>query len=228
MQRRSRTTPRIRATAIGLTLLAHMAALLFIAIERRTARRESPALLQFVSIWPEAEQAPPLLAEDPLPQEAPAPDTSVPRATRAIRVPVAPEPSTEPASQPILPVTDSTTPAGAVDWNAAVERAAAHIADEAGKPNTFGPPLKGLPEPCVPREFDKETKKLMAERLPEPPDPLPVGPNPHLGSMIVGGRPMAVAKITIPLGSVEARGDLFENMAEKRKVSSVPSPHVCD
>lgn len=228
MQRQSGHTPRIRATAVGLTLLAHVAALLFLAIERRTPRREPLSQLQFVSLWPEPARQPqqPMESEESEPQ---AERTAVtPRAPvaitlpRPVQQPDAPEPAT-PQDRPVAP---RATPR--VDWNSAADRAAARVADEAGKPDTFGPPLQALPEPCVPRVFDKETRKLMNERFPERPDPGPVGPNPHLGSMIVGGRPMAVQKITIPLGRSEPRGDLFENMDEKRKVSSVPSPHFCD
>lgn len=185
-------------------------------------------MLQFVSFWPELKQARPQLVEDPVPDEPSVPDTSVPRATRAIRVPIAPERPAESAPQPVAPAADSPSPAGTVDWNAAAGRAVARVADDAGKPDTFSPPFKALPEPCVPREFDQETKKLMAERLPEPPDPKNVGPDPEANCLIVGGSPMCVQKITVKLGSVEPRGDLFENMAEKRKISSVPSPHVCD
>lgn len=228
MQRRTRSTPQVRAAAIGLTLLAHVAALLFLAMERRAPRREALTTRQFVSLWPQPprEQVPPLPitgARVPV-----APTRTGPAAPRTITLPgVEVQPVREaPAPSAAAPVESVAAPR--VDWSAAAGRAAARVADAAGRPDSFGPPLQALPEPCVPRVFDKETKRLMNERFPERPDPAVVGANPHLGSMIVGGRPMAVQKITIPLGRSEPRGDLFENMDEKRKVSSVPSPHVCD
>jgi predicted RNase H-like nuclease len=77
--------------------------------------------------------------------------------------------------------------------------------------------------------FDKETEILMDERLPHPPDPLPVGPDPQGNCLAVGGRPMCVQKMTGRRRSQERFGDLFGKM-QKGKVpaSSVPSPHLCD
>jgi hypothetical protein len=97
------------------------------------------------------------------------------------------------------------------------------------KPATFSPPPKAIPEPCKPRVFDKETEKLMADRLPQPEDPLGVGPNPQANCLVVGGRPMCVQQMTMRLGSSEPDGKLLEDRQKgKAPASSVPSPRFCD
>lgn len=221
MQRPSRTAHSVRATAVGITLLGHAALLLLFEIERRAPRREQ-ADLQFVDIWLSPlrdSPAPPAESDAGTP---PSRSHAAPPAVHVIQLAV--------ASQAAEPDTASVSPSQAsVDWNAEAAKAVARSADAIGKAVTFSPQPKGIAEPCKPRVFDKETKKLMAERLPEPSDPNSVGPNPQGNCLVVGGRPMCVQTMSIPLGSIEPAGDLFEDM-QKGKVpeSSVPSPHFCD
>ena len=77
--------------------------------------------------------------------------------------------------------------------------------------------------------FSNETEKLMADRLPQPEDPLGVGPDPQANCLVVGGRPMCVQKMDMKLGSSEPDGKVLEDRQKsKAPASSVPSPRFCD
>ena len=217
--------PSVRATAIGTALLAHGLLLLLLEIERRAPRAPIREDLQFISLWPR-------MPTPPRPEAAPQVEhSSAPRGISAPSAPVPVQPSTPPTA-PTAPAAPPAEPANqaprGIDWNAAATAAAARVAEKAGKPATFGKPVKAIPRPCVPRQFDRATEKLMAERLPPEDDPLGVGPDPKGNCLVVGGRPMCVQTHGMKLGQAQVRGDLFEDMDEKRKVSSVPSPDVCD
>jgi hypothetical protein len=116
-----------------------------------------------------------------------------------------------------------------IDWNAAATDAAARFAGNTGGQQTFSAPPQALPEPCRPRELDLETKRMMAERLPEPLDPDPVSASPTANCIVVGGYPKCVQKIGMPRRkSLLKRDRLEDRLAGRKAGSSVPSPDVCD
>ena len=115
------------------------------------------------------------------------------------------------------------------DWNAAAAAAAARYAEDAGRQKTFSPAPQTLRKPCVPREFDAATERMMAERLHLPSDPDPVGPNAAANCIIVGGFPKCVQKLGIPLGGRRSTRDLSRDIRSgTRAASSVPATDVCD
>ena len=116
-----------------------------------------------------------------------------------------------------------------VDWNAAAADAAARFARNAGGQQTFSPTPPTMRKPCKPRQFDSETTDMMAQRLPEPPDPDLVSMDPKANCIVVGGYPKCVRKVRVrrrpSLLSIEK---LESRLAEKAPVPSVASPDVCD
>jgi hypothetical protein len=231
MPRSSRITPRARAQAIGLTLLAHAVVLALVGMERRAPRRApTTPEPQYVSIWLEPQNNP-----QPKPgavkRGRPAPRNASPPAASRVSQPqetsIAPE-ATKQVPQKDLAQPGARTAQSAVDWNAAAAEAAARAAKDAGQKSFSAAPL-ALREPCKPRQFDAQTKGLMAERLPEPPDPDSVGPDPTANCIMVGGFPKCVQKISRPRRNSGLKGDpLSDRLAGKRHASSVPSPDVCD
>jgi hypothetical protein len=216
--------PRVRARAIGLTVLAHAVVLLLLVwLERRAPQRDAPEL-QYVSIWPDVRSEPP-----PAPARMKA--TPVPRTSRPQTMPVTP------ASPALRQQEDRTDPAGqsaqsAIDWNAAVADAAARFAGSGGP--TFSPAPQVMRKPCKSRKFAAETERLMEERLPRPVDPDSVGPNLTANCIVVGGFPKCVQKLGAGIagtggGRRASAGDLFKDrLAGKQPASSVPAPDVCD
>lgn len=229
MSRPTRTRPRARVQAIGLTILAHAAAVMLIWVERRAPQEVYPQGLQYFSIWPEArvEPQPDLAAGAERPREKDKPAESVRRTDMAplhlLTPPNLDQPdqkrAIDPGNLPLKPQ---------VDWNAAAVSAAARIAEDASS-NAFSTAPQPLREPCKPRVFDEETKQLMTGRLPIPSDPDAVGPDPKANCIIVGGLPKCVQKFTAKVGRGKPAGDLFKDrLAGKQPPSSVPSPDVCD
>lgn len=219
MRRPPMSPPYVRATAIGTALVAHGLLLLLLEIERRTPRTPVREDLQFISFLPQTRT----------PAKPTAPRTRAPRSIPALVTTPPTQPSVRITENPAAPPAEPAIGAPRrIDWNAAGSAAAARIAEQAGKAAPFGAPVKAIPKPCVPREFDKATQKLMDERLPPEDDPLGVGPDPKGNCLVVGGRPMCVQTHGMKLGSAKARGDLLQDMDKKRHPSSVPSPDICD
>jgi hypothetical protein len=222
--------PRARALAIGLTILAHAAAISLIYVERHASRSTPIPELQYVSTWLEArtESQPATVANTEVPIGRKKPAQNSQRADLPPQTLLAPataqqlQPSdfTEPIRMPVMP---------RVDWNAEVAGAAARLAAEDGRSGGFSAAPNTLREPCKPRIFDKETQREMAARLPNPPDPDAVGPDPSANCIIVGGFPKCVQKIEPKKRGGRSAGDLFKDrLAGKQPVSSVPSPYICD
>ena len=181
MQHRSRAAPNVRSAALGITLVGHVVVLLLVVADRRTPRRDQPEA-QAVEIWlqplQELPNRPAVAAATP-----PATGSQPASPARVITLPAAPQATQAAASPSLLQ--------GPIDWNAAATSAAARSVAANSQPATFSPPPKPIPEPCKPRVFDKETERLMADRLPQPEDPLGVGPDPQANCVVVGGRPAA-------------------------------------
>lgn len=222
-----------RTAAVALALLANALLLLPFLLGNSEDRRRSAGSLQFVSLWPV--MPPP---DEPVPEEptvepptvrTPPPPPSPPAVpTRAITLEPAIAPDVSSPSTEAV-VTPSRGARPGIDWNAAASAAGARFAQELEAQKTFSPPPEVLREPCVPRPLDAATRQLMAEALPEPPE-LRAPPDSTANCVMVGGRPRCVMPLAgIGIGARrEAAGDLFENMHEKRKASSVPDPHYCD
>jgi hypothetical protein len=215
MRRTFKAPPRARVQAVGLTFVAHAAALLLILGERRIPPRSNVPDLQYVSVWLDSRTAPqnvPVASAERFPPQAPI--------APAVEEQLQPQDLVDPGDVPVKQ---------RVDWNAQAASAAARFAQNAGEKDDFSPAPQPLREPCRPRSFDEETKRQMAERLPEPSDPDAVGPDPKANCIIVGGFPKCVQKITAKVGRRSAAGDLFKDrLAGKQPVSSVPSPDTCD
>jgi hypothetical protein len=206
--------------AIGLTILAHAAAVTLLWVERRAPQEMHSPGLQYLSIWPEARV-------EPQPDLA-APADSVRRRVLAPQRLLTP-PEVEQLEQKGITYTGELPAEPRVDWNAAAMNAAARVAEGASKKGSFSKAPQPLREPCKPREFDEETKRMMTERLPAPSDPDAVGPDPKANCIIVGGFPKCVQKFTAKVGRRKAAGDLFKDrLAGKQSPSSVPSPDTCD
>jgi hypothetical protein len=223
MQRSSRTTPRARAQAIGITLLAHAAALwLLVEAERRAPDEQVPEL-QYVSLWPDQRREL---------QQMPAVPSHVPRpASRAVQIQAAPP---APAATEQLSSTsssgDTLSSQASIDWHAATTDAATRFAENTGGQQTFSPAPQPMRKSCKPRVFDTETKALMAERLPPPPDPDSVGPTPTANCIVVGGFPKCVQKLNFRRRrQLSLSGELLaQRAADKTPTPSVASPDVCD
>jgi hypothetical protein len=226
--RSSRTSPRVRAQAIGLTLLAHgLVALLLMELERRAPRHRDAPQLQYVSVWVNLPSEP-QQSEDParpvrtLKPAAPA--------STAIHIPEqapAPQPAESPSSVTVDQQNQLQPP---VDWNAAARDAAKRFAAGNGAAGTFSPPPVPQPKPCKPRKFDAQTEGLMAQRLPPPPDPEPVGADPKANCIVVGGFPKCVQKLKFgPRKRLTLSGELLAQRVEgKPPTSSVPSTEQCE
>jgi len=136
--------------------------------------------------------------------------------------------STEPPSQAYAIQQDrSQSP---VDWNAAAANAAKRFAQGNGARETFSPPPQPQRKPCKPRKFDAQTEELMAQRLPPPVDPDPVGADPKANCIVVGGFPKCVRKLTFrPRKRFTLSTDLLaETVAGKPPVPSVPASDQCE
>lgn len=226
--RSSRTSSRIRAQAIGLTLLAHgVVALLLIELERRAPRPNDAPQMQFVSVWLDLPREPQRIEKPP--QLVRAREPAVP-ASAAIHTPEqapTPQPAEPPSS---INVDQQTRLRPPVEWNAAATDAARRFAAGNGAPETFSPPPEPQPKPCKPRKFDGKTEALMAERLPPPQDPDPVGADPKANCIVVGGFPKCVRKLTFrPRKRFTLSGELLAQRVEgKPPTSSVPSIEQCE
>lgn len=229
MRRTFKAPPRARVQAVGLTFVAHAAALLLIFGERRVPPRSNVPDLQYVSVWLDSRTAPQnvnvVSAERSSEKNKPAPSTELTGPRQASIVPAVEE---QLQQQDLIDPGDLPVKQR-VDWNAAAANAAARFAQNAGEKDAFSSAPQSLRAPCKPRSFDEETKRQMAERLPEPPDPDAVGPDPKANCIVVGGFPKCVQKITAKVGRRSAAGDLLKDrLAGKQPVSSVPSPDICD
>jgi hypothetical protein len=215
----SRTTTRLRAQAIGLTVLGHaVAVLLLVWLERRVPYRVETPQLQFVSIWPD-------LRDEPQPAPTTKQVTPEARTSQPQSLPLAPPTPNSPqreesAAQQVPP---------RIDWNAVAKDAAARFAGNPGSQQTFSPPPQPMRKSCKPRQFDAETQAMMAERLPDPPDPDPVGPTPTANCIVVGGYPKCVQKISVRRRRSPLSTDQLEKrVTDKAPAPSIPSPDVCD
>jgi hypothetical protein len=232
MQRSTRTTARVRAQAVGLTLLAHgIVVWLLVELERRSPHRSDAPALQYVSIWPElpSERQP---SEEPA---APAKHRKPPVPARAPASTAIQFPEESPTPQAIDPpsrngVDGPTAPPWPADWKAAATAAAKRFAEGNGASETFSPPPQPQRKPCKPGKFDAQTEDLMAQRLPPPPDPEPVGADPKANCIVVGGYPKCVRKMTFRLRKRATLSTdlLAETVAGKPPVPSVPSTDQCD
>ena len=225
MLRSPATILRFRAAAVGLTLLAHGAVvLLLVELERRAPRRNDAPQLQYVSIWTE----PPRQTQPVAPARRDQPPEPVHR-KRTLPPPL-PSEFPSPAEPPVPATANrqiSLQPP--VDWNAAAADAARRFAEGNGGQNTFTPAPQPQRKPCKPRKFDADTEALMAERLPKPPDPDPVGADPAANCIIVGGYPKCVRKIGIPRRRSLLSAELLtQRIASKSSVPSVPSEAACE
>jgi hypothetical protein len=116
-----------------------------------------------------------------------------------------------------------------VNWNAAAIDAAKRFAQSEGAPETFSPPPEFQRKPCKPRKFDAQTEDLMAQRLPPPPDPEPVGADPKANCIVVGGYPKCVRKMGIPRRKSLISTDLLaKRVAGEPPAPSVPSAEQCE
>jgi hypothetical protein len=230
MPRTSRTTPRVRAQAIGLTLLAHAVVLALVGMERRAPRNAPAPGPQYVSIWIELQSKPQPTPDAVKPKRLavrktaalPASHVRLPQVT-----PIAPS-TTEQVPQNFLAESEGLSVQSPVDWNTVAAEAAARAAKDTRR-KSFSAAPQALREPCKPRQFDARTKGLMAERLPEPADPDSVGPDPQANCIMVGGFPKCVQKFSRPRRNPSRTGDLLKDrLAGKSSASSVPSPDVCD
>jgi hypothetical protein len=185
-----------------------------------------------MSIWPESpREAQPVSSEKP--KQRPAQSNTAPAAARTDhKLPTVLAPATlEPLQQtsPADQAQPGQSPPPAIDWNAAAADAAARFAQGVDRPKTFSPAPQAQRKPCKPRQFDAATQELMAQRLPDPPDPGPVGPDPKGNCIVVGGVPKCVRTLTMKVGRRAAAADLLKDrLASKQPVSSVPLPGVCD
>jgi hypothetical protein len=203
-------------------VLAHAAVLLLlVSLERHASHRIPAPELQFVSIWPQ-----PHSQMQPVPTEKTA--TPMTRAGQPQLRPLTPAtPNSAQQEEPTDPAERSAQ--SPIDWNAAATDAAARFARNTGGQQTFSAAPQAMRKPCKPRQFDAETQGMMAERLPEPPDPDPVGPDPKANCIVVGGYPKCVQKIRIRRRPSLFSMDRLENrVADKTPAPSVSSPEVCD
>jgi hypothetical protein len=224
MPRLPRTKFRTRAQAFGLTLLAHGAAVLvLVELEGRSPRRGDTPQLQYVSIWPD-------LSRQPETNKAPAQRTNpTPAALGALRLPQK-TPVAETTEPPLATDADQTPPSRPpVDWNAAATEAAKRFAQDNDTHKTFSAAPRPQRKSCKPRQFDAQTEALMAERLPQPPDPDPVGPDPKGNCIVVGGSPKCVQKMAVRRRrSLLSTTQLEQKLTGSPPVSSVPSAELCD
>lgn len=216
----------VRATALALAVLAHLLVLVLLGIERRLSRREPVVdLLQFVSIWPDMRPREQLPEPDPAREALPAPRGAAAPPRLAPVAPAVPAGSSAPSREPTAANPAERPP---VDWDDERRKAAALFAATYGRPDRFSPAPQALRTPCVAPKFDKETRARMEEVQPKEPDPSP----PALGvgqssSVQMGGARVGLLRFSIPLGSIEPRGDLLDNM-DDRPESSVPHGTDCD
>jgi hypothetical protein len=220
MQRTHGAPPRAlaRASAIGLTFLAHAVAISLIYLEHNAPRSTFEPERQYFSIW---------LAERAVPQREPAeiqepPDGRRMSAQASRRTEPAPQPD-EAAESVRMTVTSQ------VDWAAEAASVAARIAADAGRTDGFSPKPGIQRRACKPRSFDSQTQQEMAARLPDTPDPDAIGPDPKANCIVVGGYPKCVQKIGRKKRSGRSVDELLkESLAGRGPVSSVPSPDTCD
>lgn len=227
MQRLPRTKFRARAQAFGLTLLAHaVAVLVLVELEGRSPRRADAPQLQYVSIWPDPARQPQMNRTLAAPTQRRRPTPSAPHTLRLPQKSLTVETTEPPLTTDGGQTTSLRQP---VDWNAAAADAAKRFAQDSGSHKTFTPPPQPQRKPCKPRRFDAQTQALMAERLPPPPDPDPVGPDPKGNCIVVGGSPKCVQKMSVRRRrSLLSTAQLAQRVAGTPPVSSVPSTELCD
>jgi hypothetical protein len=217
------TPANIRAVAIGLTALAHLLALLLLSIERRMSRREPvQELLQFVSIWPDS----------PPPEQLRRTAPARPRSTRLASTPLTIAPIAAP-QVPAANLSPEPTARPPVDWARERQEAAARVAADFGKPDTFSPPPNtDLPAKlCAPRTPDKVMQAKMDALLPPPPEPFlpPAGPSGSV--MMPGGVRVGIVGFGALSGALSGKGAARSDplaFKDKQPESSVPDPNTCD
>jgi hypothetical protein len=225
MRRVIRTSMNVRAAGVAFAVLAHLVAVLLIAIERRVQRHE-PQVVEplVVSLWPFPEPPPP-----PPPPRRPLP-APIPTPVRVIApVAVQQEAVATPAPeevQPVEPVVSEPVVVPPIDWTRAAQDAADLYMANHNPPDAAASvrDRKGPRVLCRPREISKDLKENMNELLGRPPEPATPSFGPAGSVIMPGGQRVGV--LQLPKKEPEQVRPAPPIDGERR--SSVPDPYTCD